>query len=135
MTLCHKLWFSNPYIFGFQHRKALTFQTMTFVRSNNISLKYQGLRHWVPKILRLENQSLWQTLNAYDALIAVRKIITRGAMMCKVGPVLLHKIDLLCLSSSVWYIWVRKWMLNAYYIRTPVSPWFILLLNLFGGIK
>ena len=41
LSLCHKLWFSNPYIFGFQHRKALTFQTMTFVRSNNISLKYQ----------------------------------------------------------------------------------------------
>ena len=41
LTLCNKLWFSNPYIFGFQRRKPLKFQTMTFVRSNNISLKYQ----------------------------------------------------------------------------------------------
>ena len=41
LSLCHKLWFSNPYIFGFQRRKPLKFQTMTFVRSNNISLKYQ----------------------------------------------------------------------------------------------
>ena len=41
LTLCHKLWFSNPYIFGFQRRKPLIFQTMTFDRSKNISLKYQ----------------------------------------------------------------------------------------------
>ena len=39
MTLCNKLWFSNPYIFGFQRRKFLKFQTMTFVGSK--SLKYQ----------------------------------------------------------------------------------------------
>ena len=32
---------SNPYIFGFQRRKPLKFQSMTFVRSKNISLKYQ----------------------------------------------------------------------------------------------
>ena len=41
MSLCHKLWFSSPYIFRFQRRKPLKFQTMTFVRSKNISLKYQ----------------------------------------------------------------------------------------------
>ena len=33
--------FSNPYIFGFQCRRLLIFSTMTSVRSNNISLKYQ----------------------------------------------------------------------------------------------
>jgi len=41
LTLCNKLWFSNPYVFGFQRRKPLKFQTMTFIRSKNISLKYQ----------------------------------------------------------------------------------------------
>ena len=41
LSLCLKFWFSNPNIFGFQRRKPLIFQTMTFVRSNNISLKYQ----------------------------------------------------------------------------------------------
>jgi len=41
LTLCNKLWFSNPYIFGFLRRKPLKFQTMTFVRSKNIGLKYQ----------------------------------------------------------------------------------------------
>ncbi len=40
LSLCHKLWFSNHHIFGFQRRKPLTFQTMTSVRSNYISLKY-----------------------------------------------------------------------------------------------
>ena len=33
--------FSNPYIFGFQCRRPLIFSTMTSVRSNNISLKFQ----------------------------------------------------------------------------------------------
>ena len=41
LTLCNKLWFSNTYIFGFQWRRPLKFQTMTSVRSNNLSLKYQ----------------------------------------------------------------------------------------------
>ena len=41
LTLCNKLWFSNPYIFGLQRRKPLKFQNMTFVRSKSISLKYQ----------------------------------------------------------------------------------------------
>ena len=41
LSLCHQLWFSNPYISGFQCRRPVTFQTMTSVRSNNISLKYQ----------------------------------------------------------------------------------------------
>ena len=31
----------NPNIFRFQRRKPLTFQTMTSIRSNNKSLKYQ----------------------------------------------------------------------------------------------
>ena len=68
MTLCHKLWFSNPYIFGFQRRKPLKFKTMTFVRSKNISLKYQRF-HWVPKILGLENQSLWQRVNSFPYIL------------------------------------------------------------------
>ena len=41
LSLCNKLWCSNPYIFGFQCRRPLTFQTMTSVRSNNLSFKYQ----------------------------------------------------------------------------------------------
>ncbi len=41
LALCNKLWFSNPNIFRTQFRKPLKFQTMTFVRSRNISLKYQ----------------------------------------------------------------------------------------------
>jgi len=41
LSLCHKLCFSKSYIFGFQCRRPLIFQTMNSVRSNNISLKYQ----------------------------------------------------------------------------------------------
>ena len=40
LSLCHKLGFSNPYIFGTQCRKPLIFQTY-IIRSNRIhSLKY-----------------------------------------------------------------------------------------------
>ena len=41
MSLCHKLWFSNPYIFGTQCLRPYLFQTKYSVRSNNLSLKYQ----------------------------------------------------------------------------------------------
>ena len=42
LSLCHKLRFSNPYIFTTQCRRPYIFQTMSSVRSNNTSLKYQS---------------------------------------------------------------------------------------------
>ena len=41
LSLCHKLWFSNPYIFTTQCRRPDTFQTVNSVGSKNLSLKYQ----------------------------------------------------------------------------------------------
>ena len=41
LSLCHKLWFSNYYIFGTKCCSSQIFQTMNSVRSNNLSLKYQ----------------------------------------------------------------------------------------------
>ena len=38
LSLCHKLWFSNAYIFATQCRRPQIFQTMNSVRSNNLSL-------------------------------------------------------------------------------------------------
>ena len=31
LSLCHKLWFSNPYIFATQCRRSLIFETMNYV--------------------------------------------------------------------------------------------------------
>ena len=41
LSLCHKLEFSNPYIFKPQFCRPLIFQTMNCVRSDNLSLKNQ----------------------------------------------------------------------------------------------
>ena len=38
---------------------------MTFVRSNNVSLKYQRFTTLGSKDMGLENQSLWQRLNSF----------------------------------------------------------------------
>ena len=38
---CHKLYFSNLYIFATQCRRPLIFQTMNSVKPKNLSLKYQ----------------------------------------------------------------------------------------------
>ena len=43
LSFCHKLLFSNHYIFGTQYCRPLIFQTLNYVRSNNHSLKYQRL--------------------------------------------------------------------------------------------
>ena len=42
LSFCHKLYFSNLYIFAIQCRRPLIFQTMNSVIPNNPSLKYQG---------------------------------------------------------------------------------------------
>ena len=49
LALCDKHCFSNPNIFGFQRRKPMKFQTMTFVRLKTISLKYQRFTTLVSK--------------------------------------------------------------------------------------
>jgi len=41
LSLCHKLWFSNPYILATQCRRPKLFQTMNTSRSNNLNLKYK----------------------------------------------------------------------------------------------
>ena len=41
LTLCFKLWFSNPNIFGTQCRKPLIFQTYIFWSNKSHSLKFQ----------------------------------------------------------------------------------------------
>ena len=41
LTLCHKLWFSNPNIFGTQCRKPLIFQTYIFWSNKSHSLRFQ----------------------------------------------------------------------------------------------
>ena len=43
MSFCHKVWYSNSYIFATQCGKPLIFQTMNFVRSNDLSLIYKRL--------------------------------------------------------------------------------------------
>ena len=50
---------------------AITFISLIYfkLRSNRIlSLKYQGLRHWVAKITGLEKKSLWQRFNFFISL-------------------------------------------------------------------
>ena len=40
-VFCHKLGFSNSYIYATQWCTPLKYQTMNFIRSNNLSLKYK----------------------------------------------------------------------------------------------
>ena len=42
LSLWYKLRFSNTYIFATQCRRPQIFQTMNYVGSNSLSLKYQG---------------------------------------------------------------------------------------------
>ena len=44
LSLCHKLGFSNLFIFGTKVRRPWLFQPMNSVRSNNLSLKYQRFK-------------------------------------------------------------------------------------------
>ena len=63
LSLCHKLKFSNLYIFTTGWCRPLIFQTNIIWSNRILSLKY--LRHWVAQILGLENLCLWQRLNSF----------------------------------------------------------------------
>ena len=41
LSFCHKLWFSNSYNLGTHFPRPLIFQTINYVSSNSLSLKYQ----------------------------------------------------------------------------------------------
>ena len=53
LTLCHKLWFSNPNIFGTQCRKPLIFQTYIFWSNKSQSLKFQRFTTLESKDIRI----------------------------------------------------------------------------------
>ena len=50
LSFCHKLSFSNPYIFVTRCWRPLIFQTINSVRSNNHSLNIKGLPHQIGKL-------------------------------------------------------------------------------------
>ena len=52
-SLCHKLCFSKPNIFGFQCRRPQIFQIMNSVISNNLSLTYQRFTTLGSKDIRI----------------------------------------------------------------------------------
>ena len=71
LSLCHKLGFSNLYIFSTKYRRPQIFSTMKSSTSNNLSLKYQ-----VKKIQGGENPSLWQRIIfLYDSQQTNSKIL------------------------------------------------------------
>ena len=73
LSLCHKLKFSNPYIFAILKCISLIFQTQ-IISSNIIhSLKY--LRSVSLGCKDIENQSLWQKLNSFKVLLATDGIL------------------------------------------------------------
>ena len=60
-NLCHKIKFSNPYIFATHLSRALLFQTMKSVRSNNLILMYERFTQPHSPDLGRTNLILWQT--------------------------------------------------------------------------
>ena len=44
LSFCHKLWFSNSYNLATHSPRPLIFQTISSVRSNSLSLKYQRFK-------------------------------------------------------------------------------------------
>ena len=42
LSLCHKFWYSSPYIFATKCSRPVIFQTINSVRSNSLGLKYKS---------------------------------------------------------------------------------------------
>ena len=82
LSLCHKLWFSNPYILATQCRRPKLFQTMNTSRSNNLNLKYKRfvaktqflssdscIKEDIPKPLTKENENISPLVNFFFRLV------------------------------------------------------------------
>ena len=66
LSLCHKLWFSNPYIFGTQCRKSLIFHTYIIWTDRSRSLKCQRST----------------TLGSKDTGIRKSKFVAKTQLLC-----------------------------------------------------
>ena len=53
LRLCHKLWFSNPYIITTKCRRPFIFQTVNYVKPNNWSLKFHKFTPTGCKYIRI----------------------------------------------------------------------------------
>ena len=66
LSLCHKLKYSNTYIFIKPDAINLWyFKLRLFDQAEFIVWNIKGLQHLVPKIKWLENHGLWQRLNSF----------------------------------------------------------------------
>ena len=65
LNLCHKLWFSNPYIFATKCRRPYAFQTMKSVHSNNLKFEISKVCTSGCNNIGIENLSLQQRLNSF----------------------------------------------------------------------
>ena len=63
-----------PYIFATQYRRAQIFQTMNFVISNNLSLKWQRYPNISLKALGIEYLIVWQRLQSIPLLASKAQI-------------------------------------------------------------
>ena len=86
MTLCHKLWFSNPNIFGTQCRKPLINQTYIFWSNKSHSLKFQR----------------FTTLESKDIGIRKAEFVALSQFLCKIfqTPWFVYRWDLNTTTST-----------------------------------
>ena len=101
LSLCHKLKFSNPYIFGTWCCRLLIFQTKMIWCIRIHSLKFLRCTNWVAEIYELENQSLCQRLNSfiYKHKLAI-SICTSVSLLCVYN----HN------SITSWLICLKFWL-------------------------
>ena len=75
LSFCHKLWFSNPYIFAIQSLRPKLFQSIIFFRSIQSSLKYlritpSGYRNIVIRTFEFVAKTQFLSNNSNFSIIA-----------------------------------------------------------------
>ena len=88
-TLCHKLWFSNPNIFGTQIRKPLIFQAYIIWSNKSHSLKFQR----------------FTTLESKDIGIRKSEFVTKSQFLYRS---LIHKNQFQSSAGSNFKHWIQS---------------------------
>ena len=102
LSHCHKLRFSNPYVFATQCRRPKIFQTMHSGRSNNLSLKY---------IKELENFCLWQRLNSFLLIFFLIRLSSKTFDSFNIDYIVFH------------LKWIKKFFIFYFFIFCLFILW------------
>ena len=125
LILCHKLWFSNPYIFETQCLKPLIFQTYVIWSNRSQSLKYQRFTTLESKDIGIRKSNLLKIAQKKQFMAIIFDSFT---LIIFTWRQCFQSWELLCWTSITliaWFRYPQRTLLNITHSFIPYSKLYI----------